>query len=88
MEKPAFTRACLSNVKLIMPIMRVPMVELLCQAVMGWIPALKYLLSGARGHLWPHPVVPDIKCHRFLRSQLWWCLSILKAPGDGELRRV
>jgi hypothetical protein len=32
-----------------MKIMRVPLVELLCQAVMGWISALEYLLLGARG---------------------------------------
>jgi hypothetical protein len=32
-----------------MTIMRVPLVELLCQTVMEWIPALEYLLLGARG---------------------------------------
>jgi hypothetical protein len=32
-----------------MVIMRVPLVELLHQAVMGWIPALKYLLPGMCG---------------------------------------
>jgi hypothetical protein len=52
MEKSAFTRARLSNVRVIMVIMRVLMVELLCQAAMGWIPILKYLLSCARGCLW------------------------------------
>jgi hypothetical protein len=35
MEKLTFTRACLSNVRVIMAIMRVPLVELLCQAVIG-----------------------------------------------------
>jgi hypothetical protein len=35
-----------------MTIMRVLVVELLCQAVMGWIPALECLLLGMRGHLW------------------------------------
>jgi hypothetical protein len=35
MEKPAFTRACLSDVRVIMTIMRVPVVEQLCQAVIG-----------------------------------------------------
>jgi hypothetical protein len=49
MEKLAFTRACLSGVRVIMMIMHVPLVELLCQAVMGWISALEYLLPGARG---------------------------------------
>jgi hypothetical protein len=36
----------LSNVRVIMVIMRVPMVELLRQAAMKWIPVLKYQLSG------------------------------------------
>jgi hypothetical protein len=49
MEKPAFTRACLSDIKLILVIMHVPFIELLCQVVMGWILALKYLLSGMCG---------------------------------------
>jgi hypothetical protein len=49
MEKLAFTRTCLSNMRVIMAIMRVPLVELLCQAVMGWIPALEYLPPGACG---------------------------------------
>jgi hypothetical protein len=49
MEKLAFTRACLSDVSVIMTIMRVPLIELLCQVVMGWIPALEYLLLGAHG---------------------------------------
>jgi hypothetical protein len=34
-----------------MVIIRVPLVELLCQKVMGWIPALEYLLPGAHGRL-------------------------------------
>jgi hypothetical protein len=51
MEKLAFTRACLSDVRVIMVIMRVPLVKLLCQAAMGWIPALDFLLPGAHGHV-------------------------------------
>jgi hypothetical protein len=51
MEMPAFTRAKLSDVGVIKVIMCVPMEEVLCQAVMGWIPVLKHLLSSARGHL-------------------------------------
>jgi hypothetical protein len=49
MEKLAVTRACLSDVSVIMVIMRVPLVELLYQAAMGWILALEYLLPGTRG---------------------------------------
>jgi hypothetical protein len=74
MEKTAFTRVCLYNIKVIMAIMCVSLAEWLCQAVMGRIPALKCLMSGARGCLWLHLVVPDIKCHRFPRSWLRWCL--------------
>jgi hypothetical protein len=53
MEKTAFTRAFLSNVRVIMTIMCVPMVELLCQVAMGQTLALKYQLSGVRacGHV-------------------------------------
>jgi hypothetical protein len=49
MEKLAFTRTCLSDVRVIMTIMCVVLVELPCQAMMGWIFALAYLLPGARG---------------------------------------
>jgi hypothetical protein len=49
MKKFAFTWVCLSNVSVIMLIMRVYLVEFLCQAAMGWIPALECLLPGAHG---------------------------------------
>jgi hypothetical protein len=61
MEKSAFIRASLSNVKVIMAIMRVLVEELLYQMVTGQIPVLKYLLSGARERLWICPVLPGIK---------------------------
>jgi hypothetical protein len=73
MEKPPFTRANLSDVRAIMAIMRVPVMGLLCQAVMGWILILKYLLVGVCGCMRPCPTVPSIKCRRFLRPQLLWC---------------
>jgi hypothetical protein len=60
MEKPTFTRACLSSVRVIMPIMCVPVVDLLCQVAMGWLPVLKYLLLGARWCMRPCLVVPGI----------------------------
>jgi hypothetical protein len=69
MEKLAFTRACLSYVRVIMVIMRVSMVELMCQMSMGWILALEYVLLGARGFLWPRLIVSGNKCHHFLRPQ-------------------
>jgi hypothetical protein len=50
-ENPTLIGASLSNVRVIMVIMLVLVVELLCQAVTGWIPVLECLLPGARGHL-------------------------------------
>jgi hypothetical protein len=49
MEKLTFTKACLSDVSVIMTIMRVPLVKLLCQVVMGCISSIEYLLPGVRG---------------------------------------
>jgi hypothetical protein len=46
-----FTMLCLSHARVIMVLMRVSLIELPCQAVMGRIPALVYMLSGARGLL-------------------------------------
>jgi hypothetical protein len=70
MEKLAFTRVNLSDVRVIMVIMRVFMEELLCQAVMERIPVLEYPLSSVHGHLRLCPVVPGIKCCHFLRTRL------------------
>jgi hypothetical protein len=52
-----FTRACLYYVRAIMAFMCVSLVELLCQAVMQWVPALEYMLSGGRRLLQPCPVL-------------------------------
>jgi hypothetical protein len=49
MERPTFTRVGLFDVRVIVVILRVPLVELLCQVVMGWIPTLEYVLPGMRG---------------------------------------
>jgi hypothetical protein len=51
MEKIVFTMACLSYIEAIMSFMRVSLVELLRQAVMGQVPTLEYMLSGAHGLL-------------------------------------
>jgi hypothetical protein len=75
-----FIRVSLFNVRVIIVIIRVPVVELLRQVVTGRILVLKYLLSGTGGHLWPYPVVPDIKCHCFLMSGLQWCLLGTESP--------
>jgi hypothetical protein len=63
MEKLDFTEVGLFVVRVIMAIMRAPMVELLCQVATGRILVLKYLLSGMCRNLWPCPIMPDIKCH-------------------------
>jgi hypothetical protein len=52
MEKSAFTRMNLSDVRMIIAIMHVLVKELLCQAVNGWILVLECLLSSASGQLW------------------------------------
>jgi hypothetical protein len=49
MEKPDFTWAQSSNIRVIVVIMRVLVVEQLCQSVMRWISALECLLSGVHG---------------------------------------
>jgi hypothetical protein len=43
--------------------MRVSLVELPFQIVMGWIPALKCMLSGARGLLQSRPISSDNECY-------------------------
>jgi hypothetical protein len=70
MEKPAFTETGLSDVKVITTTLRVHVEELLCQVKTRWISVLKYLLSDVSGRIWSCHVVPHIKCHRFLRTQL------------------
>jgi hypothetical protein len=80
MEKSAFTRLCLSCVRVIMAIMHVPVVELQCQTTMGWLPVLKYLLSGVRGCLLLCLVVPGIKCNRFPKTRFHWWLSDAESP--------
>jgi hypothetical protein len=50
-----------------MMIMRVPLVESLCQTMMGQILTLEYMLSGAREFLWPRLNVSGNKYRRFLR---------------------
>jgi hypothetical protein len=59
--------------------MRVSLVELLRQAVMGWIPALQYMLSGAHGLLWPCPIV--LGGYRLLRPWADDAYPFPKAPG-------
>jgi hypothetical protein len=79
MEKPNFTRENLSDVRVILVIIHVPVEELLCQVVMGWISVLECLLSGARGCLWLMSVMLGIKWHCITRTQLQGC-----SPNTGE----
>jgi hypothetical protein len=74
MGNSAFTRTSLSGVRVIMMIMCDPMGELLCHTVMGWILVLEYSLSDVCELLWLRLVVSGIKCYRFLRTWLQWCL--------------
>jgi hypothetical protein len=82
MEKLTFTTACLSNVRVILVIMRVPSVELLCQAVMGRIPTLEYLLPsmrGACGHAllcqMVNPLLPKTQAPGKKSTQFWKILG-------------
>jgi hypothetical protein len=54
-------RVRLSNVRGIMMIMHVLVMELLCQAVKGWILALNCLLPGTHGRQWLRLVLPGIE---------------------------
>jgi hypothetical protein len=67
MEKLAFTKVCLSYVRVITVIMHLSMVESLCQMPMGQILALEYVLLGAHGFLWPRLVALSNKCRPFPR---------------------
>jgi hypothetical protein len=53
-----------------MAIMCVPVEELLCQVVMGWILVLECLFKGACGRLQLCPVKPGIKWRYFSRTHL------------------
>jgi hypothetical protein len=75
-----FYRGKLTDVRVIMAIMRVPVEELLHQVAMGRILVLKYLQSGVHGHLWPCPVIPGIKYLCFLRTRLHWRLPGTESP--------
>jgi hypothetical protein len=70
MQKHTFSEVSLSDVKVIMMIMRVPVEELLCLAATGQILVPKYLLSGVHGRLWTCPVMSSIICRRFPRARL------------------
>jgi hypothetical protein len=57
-------QASLSDVRVILAIMRVLMMELPCQAVTGQILGLKCLLSSACGRLWLRLILSGIEWPR------------------------
>jgi hypothetical protein len=57
MENPTFTGTSLSDVRVIMAIMSVPLVLLLCQTVMGWVSVLECLFLGTRGYQRLRPIL-------------------------------
>jgi hypothetical protein len=80
MEKSAFTRTCLSRIKVIMVIMCILLIELLYQTMMGQLLVLEYLMSGVCGCLWLSLVVPGIECRCFLITWFRWCLFDAENP--------
>jgi hypothetical protein len=61
MGNPTLIGVSLSDVRVSMVIMRVLVVELLCQAGTEQIPVLQCLLPGPHGCLWLRLVLPGIK---------------------------
>jgi hypothetical protein len=80
MGKPTPIGGFLSDVRVIMMIMRILMAMSLCQAALGQVPVLECLLPGARECLWLRPVMPDIKWRCFLRAQLQQLYPVLERP--------
>jgi hypothetical protein len=67
-ENPRPYRVSLSDVRVIMVFICILRVELLCQAVMRQIPALKCLLLGPRGSQWLRLVLTGSKWSRHPRT--------------------
>jgi hypothetical protein len=62
MEKLAFTSACLSYIRVIMVIMRVSLVEWLCQIAMGWVQHSSTCCQApvsSSGHVLSHQAIND-----------------------------
>jgi hypothetical protein len=64
MKRIIFTRICLPYVGVIMVHMRVSLVELPFQTVMGQIPTLLCMLSNVHGLLQPRPISSGNECYR------------------------
>jgi hypothetical protein len=68
-EHMDFTKVCLPYTRIIMVCMCVSLAKLPIQTVMGWIPALEYMLSGANGLLQPCLISLGNECFRPPRPQ-------------------
>jgi hypothetical protein len=67
MENPVLIEVSLFDVRVSMAILLVHEVELLCQALTGWIPVRECLLLGALGRLLLLFVPPGIKSPYYSR---------------------
>jgi hypothetical protein len=65
--------------------MRVSLVEPSFQTMMGWVPALEYMLSGACGLLQSCSILSSYECYRSSRPWHWPCLSCSGSPQVGWL---
>jgi hypothetical protein len=63
MECIAFTRICFPYVGIIIMRMRVSLILLPFQTMMGWIPTLECMLSGARGFLQLCHILSGSECY-------------------------
>jgi hypothetical protein len=75
-EYIVFTMACLCYIRAIMAFMHVSLVELLRQAMMGRVPALESMMSGA----WATMTMTHHASCRFPRLWGGWCLSDVESP--------
>jgi hypothetical protein len=63
-----------------MTFMHILVVELLCQAAMGWIPTLKCLLPGTRGSQWLRLVLSGVKWPHHPRTLVVGSLARYRRP--------
>jgi hypothetical protein len=66
-----------------MTFIRVSLVEVLCRAVMGWAPALEYMLLGAHGLLRPCPIMSALEVAASRGPEVGSAYPLLKAPRRG-----
>jgi hypothetical protein len=80
MGKSAPIWGSLSDVRVIMTIMRILTVKSLCQAAMGWVLVLECLLLDTHGCLWLCPITLGFKWCYFSRTRLRRLYLIPKRP--------